>query len=92
MKKYISVMLVMLLALSLAACGTDESSVTEPPEQTGENPAVQTGQESPEQAEKEAANLNSGAYLQRISTGIYNGINAFVTHFERSRGFISKND
>lgn len=42
--------------------------------------------------EKEAANLNSGAYLQRISTGIYNGINAFVTHFERSRGFISKND
>lgn len=57
MKKYISVMLVMLLALSLAACGTDESSVTEPPEPTGENPAVQTGQESPEQAEKEAANL-----------------------------------
>ncbi len=42
--------------------------------------------------EKEAAKLNTSAYLQRISTGIYNGIDAFVTHFERSRGFISKND
>lgn len=42
--------------------------------------------------EKEAANLNSKAYLQRTSTGIYNGISAFVTHFERSRGFTTKND
>lgn len=42
--------------------------------------------------EKEAANLNSKAYLQRTATGIYNGISAFVTHFERSRGFTTKND
>ncbi len=42
--------------------------------------------------EKEALNLNSPAYLQKTATGIYNGINAFVTHFERSRGFTSKND
>lgn len=42
--------------------------------------------------EKEALNLNNPAYLQRVSTGIYNGISAFVTHFERSRGFTSKND
>ena len=39
--------------------------------------------------EKEALNLNNDAYLQKISLGIYNGINAFVTHFERSRGFTS---
>lgn len=39
--------------------------------------------------EKEALNLNSDAYLQKIALGIYNGISAFVTHFERSRGFIS---
>lgn len=42
--------------------------------------------------EKEALNLNNPTYLQRVSTGIYNGISAFVTHFERSRGFTSKND
>lgn len=42
--------------------------------------------------EKEAANLNSKAYLQRTAAGIYNGISAFVTHFERSRGFTTKND
>lgn len=42
--------------------------------------------------QKEALNLNDSAYLNRISTGIYNGISAFVTHFERSRGFTSKND
>ena len=39
--------------------------------------------------EKEALNLNSEPYLQKTALGIYNGINAFVTHFERSRGFIS---
>lgn len=38
--------------------------------------------------EKEAINLSSELYLQRIALGIYNGIQAFVTHFERSRGFI----
>lgn len=39
--------------------------------------------------EKEALNLNTESYLQKISLGIYNGISAFVTHFERSRGFTS---
>ena len=38
----------------------------------------------------EAMNLNDGAYLQKAAAGIYNGITAFVTHFERSRGFTSK--
>lgn len=38
--------------------------------------------------EKEGLNLNTQAYLQKTSLGIYNGISAFVTHFERSRGFI----
>lgn len=38
--------------------------------------------------EKEALNLNSDDYLQKTALGIYNGIQAFVTHFERSRGFI----
>lgn len=37
--------------------------------------------------EKEALNLNSAGYLQKTASGIYNGIQAFVTHFERSRGF-----
>lgn len=36
---------------------------------------------------KEAALLADDAYLQKISFGIYNGLQAFVTHFERSRGF-----
>ena len=39
--------------------------------------------------EKEALNLNDPNYLQKTALGIYNGINAFVTHFERSRGFTS---
>lgn len=39
--------------------------------------------------QKEALNLNSEPYLQKTALGIYNGISAFVTHFERSRGFIS---
>ncbi len=38
---------------------------------------------------QEALNLSDGAYLQKTALGIYNGIAAFVTHFERSRGFTS---
>ena len=37
--------------------------------------------------EKEAALLADNAYLQKAAFGIYNGLAAFVTHFERSRGF-----
>lgn len=37
--------------------------------------------------QKEALNLNSDAYLQKTSLGIYNGLQAFITHFERSKGF-----
>ncbi len=37
--------------------------------------------------EKEARLLNDQSYLQKLSLGIYNGLSAFVTHFERSRGF-----
>lgn len=37
--------------------------------------------------EAEAKNLVDNAYLQKLSLGIYNGLAAFVTHFERSRGF-----
>lgn len=36
---------------------------------------------------EEACNLNDTSYLQKSALGIYNGISAFVTHFERSRGF-----
>ncbi|MCI1208007.1 MAG: N-acetylmuramoyl-L-alanine amidase [Treponema sp.] len=39
---------------------------------------------------KEACLLNDDAYLQKISQGLYNGITAFVTHFERSRGFTGR--
>ncbi|WP_407396565.1 N-acetylmuramoyl-L-alanine amidase [Treponema sp.] len=39
---------------------------------------------------KEAALLNDDKYLQKLSFGIYNGLQAFVTHFERSRGFTGK--
>ncbi len=35
----------------------------------------------------EACCLNDKAYLQKAALGIYNGISAFVTHFELSRGF-----
>ncbi len=35
----------------------------------------------------EAARLIDNSYLQKLSLGIYNGISAFVAHFERSRGF-----
>lgn len=37
--------------------------------------------------EKEALLLADNSYLQKMSLGIYNGLSAFVTHFERSRGF-----
>lgn len=37
--------------------------------------------------EKEALLLADTAYLQKAAFGIYNGLAAFVTHFERSRGF-----
>ncbi|MCR5724769.1 MAG: N-acetylmuramoyl-L-alanine amidase [Treponema sp.] len=37
--------------------------------------------------EKEAALLADNSYLQKAAFGIYNGLAAFVTHFERSRGF-----
>ncbi len=37
--------------------------------------------------EAEAKNLNDSSYLQKLSLGIFNGLTAFVTHFERSRGF-----
>lgn len=37
--------------------------------------------------EKEAKLLHDNSYLQKLSLGIYNGLSAFVTHFERSRGF-----
>lgn len=36
---------------------------------------------------EEACCLNDKSYLQKSALGIYNGISAFVTHFERSRGF-----
>lgn len=37
--------------------------------------------------EREATLLNTDSYLQKIAKGIGNGITAFVTHFEKSRGF-----
>lgn len=40
---------------------------------------------------EEACNLNNDAYLKKTALGIYNGISAFVTHFERSRGFTGTN-
>lgn len=42
--------------------------------------------------EKEAALLNSDDYLKKLSLGIYNGLQAFVTHFEKSRGFTVKDE
>lgn len=36
---------------------------------------------------EEATLLNDKTYLQKTAFGIYNGISAFVAHFERSRGF-----
>ena len=37
--------------------------------------------------EKEAMLLNDERYLKKATLGIYNGIAAFITHFERSQGF-----
>ncbi len=42
--------------------------------------------------EKEALLLNNDMYLKKAALGIYNGIAAFITHFERSKGFTSAND
>ena len=39
--------------------------------------------------EKEALLLNDEKYLKKATLGIYNGIGAFITHFERSQGFTS---
>ena len=39
--------------------------------------------------EKEAMLLNDERYLKKATLGIYNGIAAFITHFERSQGFTS---
>ncbi|MBQ1714293.1 MAG: N-acetylmuramoyl-L-alanine amidase, partial [Treponema sp.] len=40
----------------------------------------------------EGALLADEDYLQKVAFGIYNGLQAFVTHFERSRGFTVKNE
>lgn len=37
--------------------------------------------------QKEAELLAADSYKQKLSLGIFNGLAAFVTHFERSRGF-----
>ncbi len=36
---------------------------------------------------KEAGLLVDEGYLQKMSNGIYNGLQAFITHFERTKGF-----
>ena len=42
--------------------------------------------------EKEALLLNNDTYLKKAALGIYNGVAAFITHFERSKGFTSANE
>ena len=42
--------------------------------------------------EQEALLLNNDTYLKKSALGIYNGIAAFITHFERSKGFTSANE
>ena len=42
--------------------------------------------------EAEAKNLNDDKYLKKATLGIYNGITAYITHFERSRGFTVANE
>ena len=37
--------------------------------------------------EKEALLLADESYLRKVTAGIYNGLAAFIMHFERSRGF-----
>ena len=39
--------------------------------------------------EKEALLMNDDKYLKKATLGIYNGLGAFITHFERSQGFTS---
>ena len=41
--------------------------------------------------EDEARKLLDDDYLKKLSLGIYNGLSAFVTHFERSHGFTEMN-
>ena len=41
--------------------------------------------------ENEAKLLMDDEYLNKIAVGIYNGLQAFVSHFERSRGFTGSN-
>ncbi len=36
---------------------------------------------------QDASLLNDKIYLRKIALGIYNGLGAFITHFEQSRGF-----
>jgi N-acetylmuramoyl-L-alanine amidase len=42
--------------------------------------------------QQEAQLLADSAYLNKAADGIYNGLAAFVTHFEQSRGFTGYND
>lgn len=42
--------------------------------------------------ENEARLLNDKEYLKKIANGIYNGLSAFIIHFERSRGFTKTNE
>lgn len=42
--------------------------------------------------EKEAKLLNDDKYLKKATLGIYNGMAAFITHFECSRGFTVANE
>ena len=42
--------------------------------------------------QEEAMLLNNETYLKKATLGIYNGISAFITHFERSKGFTSANE
>lgn len=41
--------------------------------------------------ETEARLLSDESYLKKVALGIYNGLQAFVSHFERSRGFTGVN-
>ena len=41
---------------------------------------------------EEALLMNDDKYLKKATLGIYNGLGAFITHFERSKGFTSANE
>jgi N-acetylmuramoyl-L-alanine amidase len=41
--------------------------------------------------ETEAKLLSDESYLKKVALGVYNGLQAFVSHFERSRGFTGVN-